>query len=76
VRRGWRIAGWVFLGLTSIATVYLGWHFFVDSLGGVVVGVVAVWVAALGTGNHVGWRPRLVRDEAPSPVRSSQPVRR
>ncbi len=50
-----------FLVLTSLATVYLGWHFFVDTLGGVVVGAAAVWVAALATGNHVGWRPRLVR---------------
>ena len=26
--------GWAFLALTCLATVYLGWHFFVDVLGG------------------------------------------
>jgi len=59
-RRSLRLLAWSFLVLTSLATVYLGWHFFVDTLGGVLVGAAAVWVAALATGNHVGWRPRLV----------------
>jgi hypothetical protein len=76
VRRGWRIGAWVFLGLTSLATIYLGWHFFVDTVGGFVVGTTAVWVAALATGNHVGWRPRLVPDETPASVRTSEPAQR
>ena len=42
---------WVFLALTVVATVYLGWHYFVDALGGAVLGVAGVWIAALGTGN-------------------------
>lgn len=73
-RRLFRIAAWVFLALTSLSTVYLGWHFFVDTVGGVLVGSTAVWVSALATGNHVGWRPRLVRDPAPAEVRKTVPA--
>jgi membrane-associated phospholipid phosphatase len=47
-----RISLWVFLGLTVVSTVYFGWHFFVDTLGGAAIGILAVWIAALGTGNH------------------------
>jgi hypothetical protein len=50
-----RVTSWVFLALTVLATIYLGWHFSLDALGS-----VAVWIAALGTGNHVGGRPQLV----------------
>lgn len=46
-----RISLWVFLGLTMLATVYLGWHYAVDGLGGAVIGVAAVWIAARGTGH-------------------------
>ncbi len=43
---------WFFLALNVLATVYLGWHYVVDVLGGVAVGMVAVWLAAYGTGNR------------------------
>jgi hypothetical protein len=55
-----RVAAWTFLVLTVLATVYFGWHFSVDALGGAVLGALAVWVSALGTGNHVRGVPRLV----------------
>jgi membrane-associated phospholipid phosphatase len=55
-----QIVGWVFLALTVLATLYLGWHFFADALGGGLLGAAAVWVAALGTGNHVHGKPQLV----------------
>ncbi len=66
-----RIAAWVFLGLTILATIYLGWHYFVDVIGGAAVGSVTVWAAALATGNHVGLRPQLKRSDDPLVV---QPV--
>lgn len=47
-----------FLGLTVICTVYLGWHYVVDVIGGVALGAAAVWVAAMVTGNHIGLRPK------------------
>jgi len=46
-----RVFLWVFLALTVVATVYLGWHYFVDAIGGAVLGVAGVWIAARGTGN-------------------------
>jgi hypothetical protein len=46
-----RVAAWTFLGLTMVATIYLGWHFFVDVVGGIGVGVAAVVIAAHVTGN-------------------------
>jgi hypothetical protein len=55
-----RVTSWVFLGLTVLSTIYLGWHFSMDAIGGAVLGGAAVWIAALGTGNHIGGRPRLV----------------
>jgi len=55
-----RVTAWVFLALTVLSTIYLGWHFSMDAIGGAVLGAAAVWIAAIGTGNHVGGRPRLV----------------
>ena len=45
-----KIALWVWLGLTTLATVYLGWHYFLDDLGGIVIAVGALGVARLLTG--------------------------
>jgi len=44
------VSGWVYLALTCVATVYLGWHYVVDDLGGVAIGTAAVWIAARATG--------------------------
>jgi membrane-associated phospholipid phosphatase len=65
MRRVIRVTMWVFLGLTVLATVYLGWHYFVDVLGGAALGVAGVWIAALGTGNHVRGRPTLAEPYEP-----------
>lgn len=60
---------WAFLFLTVLATVYLGWHYFADAIAGAVLGAAGVWIAALGTGNHVNGRPALVdRVRIPSGV--------
>ncbi len=58
-----RIASWCFLAMTCISTVYLGWHFFVDVLGGMALGTFGVWLGAMATGNRVGLRPRLKVDQ-------------
>jgi hypothetical protein len=67
MKRWVQVVMWVFLALTVLATVYLGWHYFVDTLGGVVLGAAGVWIAAIGTGNHVRGRPRMLVRERPSP---------
>lgn len=58
--RWMRVVAWTYLGLTVISTIYFGWHFSVDAAGGFVLGALAVWIAAIGTGNHVRGVPRLI----------------
>ena len=72
MKRWIRVTGWVFLGLTVVATVYLGWHYFVDTLGGALLGAAGVWIAALGTGNHRHGRPHFAPLERPD--HASQPA--
>jgi hypothetical protein len=77
LQRWIRTSMWVFLALTEVATVYLGWHYFADTLGGVVIGAAGVWIAALGTGNHDRGRLRMLVRREPAPVAGvaeAQPV--
>ena len=73
LHKGLRVFLWVFLALTVVATVYLGWHYFVDAIGGAVLGVAGVWIAALGTGNAFRRRPREAQPalEIASPSRAA-----
>jgi hypothetical protein len=48
-----RIGAWVLLGLTTAATIYLGWHYVVDDLAGVVIGAIAILLARGLTGLDV-----------------------
>lgn len=45
-----RIAGWTFFGLTSVATIYFGWHYLVDNIAGMAIGWAAVMIGARATG--------------------------
>ena len=45
-----RIALWTWLAVTTVGTVYLGWHYFVDDLAGVALGGVALVLAAALSG--------------------------
>ncbi len=49
-----RVSSWVFLALTCLSTVYLGWHFAIDVVAGAALGAFAVWLAGLATGNRGG----------------------
>jgi hypothetical protein len=55
-----RIALWVLFALTTAATVYWGWHYVVDDLAGMVIGVAALALARALTGfePRTAW-PRL-----------------
>ena len=57
--QGWRlrIGLWVMFALTVIATIYLGWHYVVDDLAGLVIGLTAL---ALARG-LTGFEPRGAR---------------
>lgn len=68
-----RISAWIFLGLTVLATVYLGWHYFTDVLGGIVLGALGIWISALGTRNHRNGWP-LLRVHEPRQDRIPQPA--
>jgi hypothetical protein len=48
--RSLRIGAWVLLALTVAATIYLGWHYVVDDLGGLVIGALAIALARALTG--------------------------
>lgn len=54
---------WVYFSLTTIATIYLGWHYVSDDVAGVAIALVAVAVGALATGHHP-WRRVPVGEEA------------
>jgi hypothetical protein len=58
-----RIALWILFGLTTIATVYLGWHFVLDDLAGIVIAVTALALARVLTGfkPRTAWRLRVPR---------------
>ena len=55
--RALRVFLWVFLALTVPSTIYLGWHYAVDAVGGAVLGVAGAWIAARGTGQEFRRRP-------------------
>ncbi len=57
---------WAFLAVTVLATVYLGWHYVTDAVGGVIIGTLAAWLAAVATRNGERVLPR--RAEAPVAV--------
>lgn len=50
-----RLALWTYFGITTVATIYLGWHYVVDDFAGALIAFLAVWIAALATGHHP-WR--------------------
>jgi hypothetical protein len=52
--RALRIALWCYLGLTILSTVYFGWHYVIDDVAGIAIGLVATVAAAA----LVGFRPR------------------
>jgi hypothetical protein len=45
-----KIAAWLSLGATTASTIYLGWHYVVDDIGGLIVGATSVALACLLTG--------------------------
>ena len=52
-----KIGLWIWFALTVLATVYLGWHYVLDDVGGVFIAVGALALARVLTGIN----PRVVR---------------
>jgi membrane-associated phospholipid phosphatase len=68
VNRVLRRALWAFFWMTTVSTMYFGWHYLIDVLGGLVIGLVAVWAGALATGHELRGRlafPMRPMDERP-----------
>ena len=62
---------WVWFAVTMVGTVYLGWHYVVDNIAGVLMGAAALFLAGLLTGidlRRARTRPEIV------PVRDNAPV--
>lgn len=51
---------WAFVILTSVATVYFGWHYVIDVPAGFAIGALAVWLAALAVGRTRRTRSQLL----------------
>lgn len=50
------IGAWLLLGVTIASTFYLGWHYVLDDVAGLVLGAIAIAVACLLTGFDVRTR--------------------
>jgi hypothetical protein len=64
VRHAWiRRGTWLYFGLTVLSTLYFGWHYIADDVGGAVIAIVSVWLGGLATGQRFyrhgrGWARR------------------
>lgn len=56
-----KVALWSWLFVTTIGTIYLGWHYVVDDLGGVVVAALAIVLARALTGYEFRGAPWVGR---------------
>jgi hypothetical protein len=50
VGRKLKIALWIWVGLTVLDTIYLGWHYVLDDIGGVAIALIALGLARVLTG--------------------------
>ncbi len=44
---------WAYFWIVVVATVYLGWHYFIDDIAGVVIALLAVGIGAVATGSSL-----------------------
>lgn len=72
IARAIRYVAWIYLAFTITATLYLGWHYIADDLGGLVIGWVAVAIGAWATGNTR--RQKRKKLEAAEPEPESEPA--
>lgn len=48
--RIFKVILWAYVVLVAISTTYFGWHYIADDIAGLAIALVAVYLAALGTG--------------------------
>jgi hypothetical protein len=61
-----KIGVWILFALTVVATVYFGWHYVLDDVAGLLIGVAALALAWALTG--IDLRPTRRRVPAPAPA--------
>ena len=47
---------WINFGLTIVATLYFGWHYVADDVGGIVIALAAFWIGVWASGEEFAWR--------------------
>ena len=62
-----KIALWTWLALTTLATVYLGWHYVLDDVAGLVIAAGALLVARALTGIDLRAARLMPREAQPAP---------
>jgi membrane-associated phospholipid phosphatase len=67
LRRRLRVAAWALVGLTVLSTIYLGWHYVLDDVAGVLLGALAVVLARALTGFDLR-RARRMSTAEPAPA--------
>jgi membrane-associated phospholipid phosphatase len=66
-----KLALWIWFAVTTIGTIYLGWHYVLDNVAGVILGAAALALAGALTG--IDLRTARTRTEL-VPVREKAPV--
>lgn len=69
--KAFRVGLWIYAGLTIMATTYFGWHYIADDIAGLAIAAIAVYLAALGTGQKF---ERGGRSSHPTTATSDVPV--
>jgi hypothetical protein len=64
---------WVNFGLTVVATLYFGWHYVADDLGGIVIAMVSFYVGGIASGQKFD---RKLTTSHPTTTTAAVPVAR
>jgi hypothetical protein len=68
-----KIVVWINFGLTVVATLYFGWHYIADDLGGIVIAMVSFYVGGVASGQK--FEPNSLRSH-PTTTTSAVPISR
>jgi hypothetical protein len=63
---------WIWFAVTLVNTIYLGWHYVLDDVAGVIMGAMALVLAAGISGIDLRPGPRRRRTAGPAGARRSE----
>lgn len=66
-----RWSAWIFCFLTLLSTMYFGWHYIADDIGGVVIALIAVYLGGIASGQKFD---RYLRASHPTTSTRDVPV--